>query len=186
MSNTVEIGDKSPWGVFRAKLNAMWNAATPYQRHGPFGDLPQALNEFVAAMTCPPGEKKHALRPGLAPVKILRGKDLWGEINEVVSTIAPDLITQMREMGFTEHVASTVAIEQILAMALDYLIDEVRVYRNEEGFELDLGSGEVQMQLTEEPVNSPWTQAEDAVNAMSAEERAEFRAWLDEANPAGA
>lgn len=111
------------------------------------------------------------------PVKILRGEDLWGEINAVTSVIAPDLITQMREMGFTEHVASTVAIEQILAMALDYLIDEVRVYRNEEGFEMDLGSGEVQVQLTEEPI-SPWTQAEDAVNAMDEDERAEFAIWL--------
>lgn len=133
-------------------------------------------------------EERKSLRRDVdkEPVKILRGEDLWGEINAVTSVIAPDLTAQMREMGFTEHVASTVAIEQILAMTLDYLIDEVRVYRNEEGFELDLGSGEVQVQLTEEPI-SPWTQAEDAMNAMSIEERAEFmESWLDGANPSGA
>lgn len=120
------------------------------------------------------------------PVKILRSADLWGEINAVTSLIAPNMIEQMREMGFTEHVASSTAIEQIVAMVLDYLIDEVRVYRNGEvrvyrngeGFELDLGSGEVQVELVEEQI-SPWSRAEDAIGEMGEDERAEFRAWLD-------
>lgn len=112
------------------------------------------------------------------PVKILRSADLWGEIDAVTSLIAPNMIEQMREMGFTEHVASSTAIEQIVAMVLDYLIDEVRVYRNGEGFELDLGSGEVQVELVEEQI-SPWSRAEDAIGEMEEDERADFRAWLD-------
>ena len=112
------------------------------------------------------------------PVLILRSEDLWGEINAVADLITPDLIARLREMGFTEHVASNYAVEQIVAMLLNYLLEDLRVYRNEEGFELDLGSGEVQVQLTEEPI-SPWSRAEDAIREMEEDERAEFRAWLD-------